>query len=89
MALSIKTKEADRLARQVAALTGETITEAVTKALEERLARLKARPETEEEFVARSRAFINSIQHHFVRKGPVTPEEWLEAGGDEFDLSLK
>jgi len=30
MALSIKTKEADRLARELSRLTGETMTEAVT-----------------------------------------------------------
>jgi antitoxin VapB len=39
MALSIKHPEADRLARQLAARTGETLTEAVIKALKERLAR--------------------------------------------------
>jgi antitoxin VapB len=36
MALSIKTDEADRLARELAALTGETLTDAVTNALRER-----------------------------------------------------
>ena len=36
MALSIKTAEADRLARTLARLTGETMTEAVTVALRER-----------------------------------------------------
>jgi hypothetical protein len=36
MALSIKTEEADRLARELARLTGESITEAVTVALRER-----------------------------------------------------
>lgn len=39
MALSIKSDAADRLARELAATTGESITEAVTKALEERLER--------------------------------------------------
>lgn len=39
MALSIKHQEADRLARSLAALTGESITEAIVKALEERLRR--------------------------------------------------
>ena len=43
MALSIKTEEADRLARELAALTGETLTEAVTKALRERLDRVQPR----------------------------------------------
>ena len=37
MALNIKSAETDRLARELAALTGESITEAVTRALEQRL----------------------------------------------------
>jgi antitoxin VapB len=43
MALSIKSDEADRLARELAAETGETLTEAVEIALRERLAREHAR----------------------------------------------
>lgn len=39
MALSIKDPEADRLARALAARTGETLTEVVVVALRERLAR--------------------------------------------------
>lgn len=38
MALSIKSSKADRLARDLCALTGESITDAVVVALEERLA---------------------------------------------------
>ncbi len=38
MALSIKSDRADRLARDLVALTGETITEAVEASLEARLA---------------------------------------------------
>ena len=41
MALNIKDEEADRLARDLAASTGETITTAVTVALRERLERLQ------------------------------------------------
>ena len=41
MALSIKTAEADRLARELAAATGETLTDAVTTALRERLDRIR------------------------------------------------
>ncbi len=41
MPLSIKSIEAERLAREVAAKTGESLTEAIQKALEERLHRLK------------------------------------------------
>lgn len=39
MALSLKDKETDRLAREVASLTGETLTDAIRKALAERLER--------------------------------------------------
>ncbi|MDP9429093.1 MAG: type II toxin-antitoxin system VapB family antitoxin [Actinomycetota bacterium] len=41
MALSIKTDEADRLARELAAETKESLTEAVTIALRERLDRVR------------------------------------------------
>lgn len=37
MALNIKSAETDRLARELAMLTGESITDAVTRALEMRL----------------------------------------------------
>ena len=43
MALSLKDKETDRLARAVAALTGETLTDAVRVALAERLVRERLR----------------------------------------------
>lgn len=41
MALNIKSDEADQLARHLAHLAGESITEAVTQALRERLVRLE------------------------------------------------
>ena len=41
MALSIKDPEADRLAREVARATGESLTTAVVQSLRERLARLR------------------------------------------------
>jgi antitoxin VapB len=43
MALSLKDKETDRLARAVAALTGETVTDAIRVALSERLQRERLR----------------------------------------------
>jgi antitoxin VapB len=43
MALSIKSDEADRLARELAAETGETLTETVEIALRERLDREQSR----------------------------------------------
>lgn len=42
MALSIKTAEADSLARELAAATHESLTQAVTVALRERLERVRA-----------------------------------------------
>ncbi|MDI1364401.1 MAG: type II toxin-antitoxin system VapB family antitoxin [bacterium] len=85
MALSIKTQEADRLARDLSRLTGETMTQAVTVALRERLERTQA--ETTEEFVERVRAFAAKARGG-VPFRPVTPEEWLDAGGDDFDHEL-
>ncbi|HEV3305107.1 MAG TPA: type II toxin-antitoxin system VapB family antitoxin [Candidatus Sulfotelmatobacter sp.] len=41
MAISIKSMQTERLAREVAAKTGESLTGAIQKALEERLERLK------------------------------------------------
>lgn len=46
MPLSIKDPEADRLARDLAARTGETITEAVIGALRSRLAQVERRTES-------------------------------------------
>jgi antitoxin VapB len=43
MTLSIKDEKADRLARELARRTGESLTEAVTRALEERLTRVAPR----------------------------------------------
>lgn len=43
MPISIKDRETDRLARELAKETGESITRAVTTALRERLARVRRR----------------------------------------------
>ena len=42
MALSIKSIEVERLAREIAAKTGESLTGAIEKALQERLKRIKS-----------------------------------------------
>ena len=42
MAMSIKSPEAERLARRLAAATGESMTGAITNALRERLERIEA-----------------------------------------------
>ena len=49
MSLNIKRPEAQALAERLAKLTGETLTDAVTTALRERLARLEQRPDFDEE----------------------------------------
>jgi antitoxin VapB len=47
MALSIKSLETERLAREIAAKTGESLTGAIRKALEERLERLRNQRQTQ------------------------------------------
>ena len=48
MALSIRNPHTEKLARELAAESGETITMAITHALEERLERLRGRSATED-----------------------------------------
>jgi antitoxin VapB len=81
VALSIKTEEADRLARELSRLTGETMTDAVTKALRERLERERAAREAEADLPARLEAFLQSIRSHYDTR-PVTKEEWDEINGE-------
>lgn len=81
MALSIKNAEADRLARELSRLTGETTTDAVTNALRERLERLQTEQESQGDYVARVQAFVREQSHLFDCR-PVTKEEWDEACGD-------
>jgi antitoxin VapB len=59
MPLSIKAPEADRLARQLAKTTGETITVAVTIAMRERLAREERKRENKEALLADIRAIVD------------------------------
>ena len=56
MALSLKDGETDRLAREVAELTGESLTEAVRRALAERLERERLRRDRSTDLAARLRA---------------------------------
>lgn len=43
MSMNIKNEETHRMAQELAALTGESLTTAVSKAVEERLIRMKSR----------------------------------------------
>jgi len=74
MALSIRDPITDHLARELAGITGETITEAICKALKERLARLQKQnslDKRKDEIRALSRRF----RDHFT--GPVLTDDEL------------
>lgn len=82
MAFSIKHDEADRLARQLAKATGETLTDAVLNALRERWNRVQRRQQTK-----RLAADIRAIQERVARLPVVdarTPDEVI--GYDERGL---
>lgn len=79
MALSIKTDEADRLARELAAATGESLTEAVTEALRERLERVQSR----DDYFERIRRLQDEYASHPVLD-PRSADEIM--GYDEFGL---
>lgn len=62
MGLNIKNEEVHRLAREVAARTGETMTHAIQTALEERLTRISAKDgKDREERAAKVRAILDSL----------------------------
>ena len=82
MALSIKTAEADELARSLARLTGESMTEAVTAALRERLAREHARRAMDAGLPARLTVLSSRLRAAYDTR-PVSREERDAATGDE------
>jgi antitoxin VapB len=75
VALNIRNAETERLAEALARLTGETKTEAVTRALRDRLARLRR-----ERSGRRLADALDDIARHCARlpvRDPRTPEEIL------------
>lgn len=82
MALSIKNPETERLARELAQTTGENLTQAVTKAIRDRLVRERGRAED-----VTLEQDLREIQERF-RQLPVlddrTPDEII--GYDEYGL---
>lgn len=66
MALSIKNPRAEKLAADVAKVTGETMTEAVIRALEERLERLRGR---------RSRPNLRARLEEIARRCAALPDQ--------------
>ncbi len=82
MALSIKNPEAERLARELARVTGESLTEAVTEALRQRMLRETGRVND-----VTLREDVRRIQERVARLpvlDPRTPDEIL--GYDESGL---
>lgn len=80
MAMSIRDPRASELAREVARETGETLTQAVVVALEERLERLKGR-----RTAGTALEDIMSISRHcsaLPEQDPRAPEEILGYGKD-------
>jgi antitoxin VapB len=81
MALSIKTDKADRLARELSRLTGESMTEAVTKALAERLERERSVREAASGLPERIKAHATRFRERYDMR-PVAKAEW-DAGWEE------
>ena len=82
MALSVRDPETDRLARELAALTGETMTEAIRTALAERLARTRRRREDERERLLDD---VRAIQERVARLPVLDPRPSDEILGYDAD----
>ena len=74
MTLSIRDPEADRLARELARIDGESLTEAVGKAVSERLERIRR-----ENNLANRIAEIEALTHRFRQNltGPILSDDDL------------
>jgi antitoxin VapB len=70
MSLNIKNPKAHALAQRLASLTGETLTEAVTTALSERLARLEQGPGFDQALYEKLKAIAADCRKHM-------KEPWL------------
>lgn len=82
MALSRKTDESTKLARELARLTGEDLDEVVTNALRERLVRERVRRLPAADLPARLEALARRLRASYDTR-PVTRSEWDAASGDE------
>lgn len=85
MALHLNNPTTDRLARDLARQTGESLTEAVNKALEERLARVSRRSTVErEKFIADIRRIAKGAKG--LRKQKKSSRELIDELYDEDGL---
>ncbi len=81
--LNIKSEDAYRLASKLSERTGESLTTTVTKALEERLARLEAQDSIEAR-LARVREITADMRARMDKPLPTSNHDWLY--DDEFGL---
>ena len=82
MSLYIRNEEADRLARELAARTGLSLTDVVTAALRERLERTPPKPRTRGEKLA----FVRAIQDRVAALPVLDPREPDDMLYDEHGL---
>lgn len=80
--LTVETSEADELAHSLVQLTGESITEAITVALRERLERERIRRLGRDEPPQRVGALLERLRPAYDRR-PVTKAEWDTAAGED------
>lgn len=77
MSLNIKNEDAHRLASEIAKATGESLTEAVTTALAERLERLKTDEQRERQrIIDEVMRITDEVQKHLVGP-PIDIDEFL------------
>lgn len=86
MALHLNDRETDRLARELAERTGETLTGAVQKALKERLERITSKQSEEEErFLADIRKIQSRVSPE-LRNSKKTAREMIDELYDDDGL---
>jgi antitoxin VapB len=86
MALHVRSETVDRLARKIAKRTGETLTEAISKALAERLDRLEAGDRKNEDRMIAELTEISDRAAKLLRRTGKTSTELLDELYDENGL---
>ena len=86
MALHLTDPETDQLVRELARETGETLTMAVTRAVRERLDRVKTKQEADDErFLADIEKIVSGVRHKW-RRGKKTGRDMIKEMYDEHGL---
>lgn len=86
MALHLTDPDTDRMARELARETGETLTTAVSRAVKERLDRVKTKQEANDErFLADVEKILSAVRPKW-RRGRKTGREMIDEMYDEDGL---